>query len=56
MGADRENLRPATHQENFFVAYPTDEFAAIGKLGERNALRKIRSGGLGLVFGHSLLL
>jgi len=56
MGADREDFRSAAHQKNFFVAYPTDEFAAIGKLGKRYALHEIRTGGLRLVFGHVPLL
>src|SRR5437667_239667 len=53
MGADREQLRPATHQENLVIAGMTDELAAIGKLRERNALHQIRTGGLSLLLSHS---
>ena len=53
MGADREHLRPATHQENLVIAGMTDELAAIGKLREVNALHQIWTGGFSLLLSHS---
>jgi len=41
VGADREHLRPTPHQQNLLVADMAGQLAAIGKLGERNALRQI---------------
>ena len=56
LGADREYLRPAAHQQNLLVAGMTDQLAAIGKLGERNALRQIRAAGARLFLRHVFLL
>ena len=53
LGADREDLGPAAHQQHLLVADMADELAAIGKLGERNALGQIGAGLLGMVLSHS---
>jgi hypothetical protein len=56
MRRDREDFRAPAHQENFIAPDVPDKLAAIGKLSGGNALRQIRAGGFGLVFGHVLLL
>ncbi|ESW78700.1 hypothetical protein X772_28600 [Mesorhizobium sp. LSJC280B00] len=39
---DGEDLSPAAHQQYLLVATMADELAAIGKIGERDALDQIR--------------
>ena len=51
----REDLRAAAHQKNLLVPDMAQEFAAIGKLAERKALREIGSGRLVLVVCHCFL-
>ena len=55
MGADREHVGAAAHQQHRLVADVADELAAIGEFGERNSLRQIGAGRLRLIFGHSVL-
>ena len=49
MGADREDLRAAAHQQNLLVADMADELAAVGKLGDVQRPASDRATRLGLV-------
>jgi hypothetical protein len=40
---DGEDLGPAAHQQHLLVATMADKLAAIGKIGERDALDQIRT-------------
>ena len=53
--ADREHLGPAAHQQHLLVAAMADQLAAIGKIGERDALRQIRPVMLGVAVFHACL-
>ena len=55
-GADCEHLGPAAHQQHLLVAAMADKLAAVGKIGEQDALDQIRSVWLGMTFSHCLLL
>src|SRR5262249_35589734 len=55
VGADREDVAPAAHQQNLLVSDMADELAAVGELGKRDALREIGAGRLGLILGHAHL-
>ena len=56
LGPDREYLCPAAYQEYLLAAGMPDQFAAVGKLEKRKALRQIGTAKLALVLSHSILL
>jgi hypothetical protein len=41
IGPNRKYLGPAAHQEHLLAGDVADQLAAVGKLGERNALSEI---------------
>ena len=56
LSPDRKDLMPVADQQDRLPAGMADEFLAIGKLREWNALSEIRAARLGLILCHPRLL